>query len=52
VIRIQRCTPRSQIAGLITGESLLMGLLAAVLAALYPAWRSAQRDPAPQLRED
>lgn len=33
-------------------QTLLVGLLAAGLAALYPAWRSAQRDPAPQLRED
>jgi putative ABC transport system permease protein len=33
-------------------ETLLVGLLAALLAGLYPAWRSAQRNPAPQLRED
>jgi len=33
-------------------QTLLVGLLAAGLAAIYPAWRSAQRDPAPQLRED
>jgi putative ABC transport system permease protein len=33
-------------------QTLLTGLLAAGLAAIYPAWRSAQRDPAPQLRED
>ena len=33
-------------------QTLLTGLLAAGLAAVYPAWRSAQRDPAPQLRED
>jgi putative ABC transport system permease protein len=33
-------------------QTLLAGLLAAGLAALYPAWRSAQRNPAPQLRED
>ncbi len=33
-------------------QTLLIGLLAAGLAAIYPAWRSAQRDPAPQLRED
>jgi putative ABC transport system permease protein len=33
-------------------QTLLIGLLAAGLAAVYPAWRSAQRDPAPQLRED
>jgi putative ABC transport system permease protein len=33
-------------------QTLLVGLLAAGLAAIYPAWRSARRDPAPQLRED
>lgn len=33
-------------------DTLLVGLLAALLAGLYPAWRSAQRNPAPQLRED
>jgi putative ABC transport system permease protein len=33
-------------------QTLLVGLLAAGLAAIYPAWRSAQRHPAPQLRED
>jgi putative ABC transport system permease protein len=33
-------------------QTLLTGLLAAGLAALYPAWRCARRDPAPQLRED
>ena len=33
-------------------QTLLVGLLAAGLAAIYPAWHSAQRDPAPQLRED
>lgn len=33
-------------------QTLGAGLLAAGLAAIYPAWRSAQRDPAPQLRED
>jgi putative ABC transport system permease protein len=33
-------------------QTLLVGLVAAGLAALYPAWRSAHRDPAPQLRED
>ncbi len=32
--------------------TLLLGLAAALLASLYPAWRSAHRDPAPQLRED
>jgi len=29
-----------------------VGLLAAALAAIYPAWRSSRRDPAPLLRED
>jgi putative ABC transport system permease protein len=33
-------------------QTLLVGLLAAGLAAVYPAWRSARRHPAPQLRED
>ena len=33
-------------------QTLLVGLLAAGLAAIYPAWRSSHRDPAPQLRED
>jgi putative ABC transport system permease protein len=33
-------------------QTLFVGLLAAGLAAIYPAWRSALRDPAPQLRED
>jgi putative ABC transport system permease protein len=33
-------------------QTLLVGLLAAGLAAIYPAWHSARRDPAPQLRED
>jgi len=33
-------------------QAVLVGLLAAGLAAIYPAWRSAHRDPAPQLRED
>jgi len=33
-------------------HTVLVGLLAAGLAAIYPAWRSAHRDPAPQLRED
>ena len=33
-------------------QTLLVGLLAAGLAAIYPAWRSAHRHPAPQLRED
>jgi putative ABC transport system permease protein len=33
-------------------QTLLVGLLAAGLAAVYPAWRAVHRDPAPQLRED
>lgn len=32
--------------------TVVTGLLAALLASLYPAWRSAGQDPAPQLRED
>jgi putative ABC transport system permease protein len=40
------------IDGALLLQTLLVGLLAAGLAAIYPAWRSAQRDPAPQLRED
>ena len=32
--------------------SLLLGLTAALLASLYPAWRAAQGNPAGQLRED
>jgi putative ABC transport system permease protein len=38
--------------GVLLLQTLLVGLLAAGLAAIYPAWRSAHRDPAPQLRED
>ncbi len=38
--------------GALLVQTLLAGLLAAGLAAVYPAWRSAHRDPAPQLRED
>lgn len=38
--------------GTLLVQTLLVGLLAAGLAALYPAWHCAQRDPAPQLRED
>ena len=38
--------------GILLLQTLLVGVLAAGLAAVYPAWRSAQRDPAPQLRED
>jgi putative ABC transport system permease protein len=41
---------------LVSGSPLLLtlavGLLSALLASLYPAWRSASHDPAPQLRED
>ena len=33
-------------------QTLLVGLLAAGLAAIYPAWRSAHQHPALQLRED
>jgi putative ABC transport system permease protein len=33
-------------------QTMLVGLLASVLAAVYPAWRSSRRDPAPLLRED
>jgi len=33
-------------------QTLLVGLLAAGLAAVYPAWHSAHRHPALQLRED
>jgi putative ABC transport system permease protein len=33
-------------------QVILVGLGAAALAAVYPAWRSAARDPAPLLRED
>ncbi len=43
--------PFSVDAGLLL-QTLSTGLLAAALAAIYPAWRSARRDPAPQLRED
>jgi len=32
--------------------TLLLGIAAALLASLYPAWGAARRDPAPQLRED
>jgi putative ABC transport system permease protein len=38
--------------GVLLLQTLLVGVLAAGLAAIYPAWRSANRDPAPQLRED
>lgn len=38
-------------AGLLI-QTMAVGLLAAGLAAVYPAWRSAHRDPAPQMRED
>ena len=43
--------PFSVDAGLLL-QTLATGMLAAGLAAVYPAWRSAQRHPAPQLRED
>jgi putative ABC transport system permease protein len=33
-------------------QVLLVGLAAAALAAVYPLWRSASRDPAPLLREE
>jgi len=33
-------------------QTVLVGMLAAALAAIYPAWRSSRRDPAPLLRED
>jgi putative ABC transport system permease protein len=32
--------------------TLVLGLTAALLAGVYPAWRSARRNPAAQLRED
>ncbi|MDJ0833807.1 MAG: FtsX-like permease family protein [Gammaproteobacteria bacterium] len=32
--------------------TLLLGLLAALLASLYPAWQASRGHPAPQLRED
>ena len=32
--------------------TLLLGLMAALLASLYPAWRASRSHPAPQLRED
>jgi ABC-type lipoprotein release transport system permease subunit len=32
--------------------TLLLGVLAAVLAGTYPAYRAARTNPAPQLRED
>ena len=38
--------------GVLLMQTLMVGVLAAGLAAIYPAWRSAHRDPAPQLRED
>jgi len=33
-------------------QTVLIGLMASALAAIYPAWRSSRRDPAPLLRED
>jgi putative ABC transport system permease protein len=38
-------------AGLLA-QTVLLGVLAAAVAAIYPAWRSSRRDPAPLLRED
>lgn len=32
--------------------TLLLGVSAALLASLYPAWKASRGDPAPQLRED
>ena len=32
--------------------TVMLGVLAALAAGLYPAWRSAREDPAPQLREE
>ena len=32
--------------------ALLIGIVAALLASIYPAWRTAMHDPAPQLREE
>lgn len=32
--------------------TLILGMLAAALASLYPAWQGARHNPAPQLRED
>lgn len=32
--------------------TLILGLVAASLASLYPAWQASRHDPAPQLRED
>ena len=34
------------------GGTLLLGVAAALLAGLYPAWQASRHDPAPQLRED
>jgi len=34
------------------GWTLLLGVAAALLAGLYPAWQASRHDPAPQLRED
>jgi putative ABC transport system permease protein len=38
-------------AGLLA-QTVFVGLLASAMAAIYPAWRSSRRDPAPLLRED
>ena len=32
--------------------TLFLGLVAALMASLYPAWQASRSDPAPQLRED
>ena len=32
--------------------TLLLGVSAALLAGLYPAWQASREDPAPRLRED
>jgi putative ABC transport system permease protein len=41
---------------LVTPEPLLLsvalGVVAALLAGIYPAWRASRQDPAPQLRQD
>jgi putative ABC transport system permease protein len=32
--------------------TIFLGLVAALMASLYPAWQASRSDPAPQLRED
>ena len=32
--------------------SVALGVTAALLAGIYPAWQAGRQDPAPQLRED